>query len=165
MAFLDELKKIARPFNDDEDDFIESEEYDEEEGFTEEYDDSEPEEEKPAAAPRSGVFARRERETRTSPAYASPAERAGGNKMKLVICKPEAFEEAADECGLEMVPFDAGFFASIPCQNPDQVAARLEKEGIFLVPLAKGLRVSIASVSEEVCRMLPAKILAAMETE
>ena len=35
MAFLDELKKIARPFNDDEDDFIESEEYDEEEGFTE----------------------------------------------------------------------------------------------------------------------------------
>ena len=39
MAFLDELKKIARPFNDDEDDFIESEEYDEEEGFTEEYDD------------------------------------------------------------------------------------------------------------------------------
>lgn len=97
MAFLDELKKIARPFNDDEDDFIESEEYDEEEeGFTEEYDDSEPEEEKPAAASRSGVFARRERETRTSPAYASPAERAGGNKMKLVICKPEAFEEAAE---------------------------------------------------------------------
>ena len=83
----------------------------------------------------------------------------------MLLRRGKAFEEAANECGLEMVPFDAGFFASIPCQNPDQVAARLEKEGIFLVPLAKGLRVSIASVSEEVCRMLPAKILAAMEIE
>ena len=90
-------------------------------------------------------------------------ERQGYREM--LLRRGKAFEEAADECGLEMVPFDAGFFASIPCQNPDQVAARLEKEGIFLVPLAKGLRVSIASVSEEVCRMLPAKILAAMETE
>ena len=90
-------------------------------------------------------------------------ERQGYREM--LLRRGKAFEEAANECGLEMVPFDAGFFASIPCQNPDQVAARLEKEGIFLVPLAKGLRVSIASVSEEVCRMLPAKILAAMETE
>ena len=41
--------------------------------------------------------------------------------------------------------------------------SRLEKEGIFLVPLAKGLRVSIASISEEKCRMIPAKIKAVME--
>ena len=32
-----------------------------------------------------------------------------------------------------------------------------------MIPLAKGLRVSIASVSEEVCRMLPAKVKAAMK--
>ncbi len=95
MAFLDELKKIARPFNDD-DDFIENEEYDEEEGFTEEYGDSEPEEEKPSTPPRSGVFGRREKEPRASAAYASPADRASSSKMKLVICKPEAFEEAAE---------------------------------------------------------------------
>ena len=32
----------------------------------------------------------------------------------------------------EMVPFDAGFFASVPMPNPDEVAAELEKENIFL---------------------------------
>ena len=84
-------------------------------------------------------------------------ERQGYREM--LLRRGRAFEKAAAECGLEMVPFDAGFFASIPCSNPDEVAARLEKEGIFLVPLAKGLRVSVASVSEEVCCSLPARIL------
>ena len=88
-------------------------------------------------------------------------ERQGYREM--LLRRGRAFEKAAAECGLEMVPFDAGFFASIPCSNPDEVAARLEKEGIFLVPLAKGLRVSLASVSEEVCCSLPARILAAMK--
>ena len=88
-------------------------------------------------------------------------ERQGYREM--LLRRGRAFEKAAAECGLEMVPFDAGFFASIPCSNPDEIASRLEKEGIFLVPLAKGLRVSVASVSEEVCRRLPARILAAME--
>ena len=82
---------------------------------------------------------------------------------EMLLRRGRAFEKAAAECGLEMVPFDAGFFASIPCSNPDEVSARLEKEGIFMIPLVKGLRVSIASVSEEVCRMLPARILAAMK--
>ena len=73
------------------------------------------------------------------------------------------FEEEAAKVGLEMVPFDAGFFASIPCDNPDEVCAKLEQEGIFLVPLAMGIRVSVASVSEEKCRMIPARIVAAMK--
>ena len=47
--------------------------------------------------------------------------------------------------------------------NPDEVGLELEKENIFLVPLAKGLRVSIASVSEENCRLIPARIKAAMD--
>ena len=88
-------------------------------------------------------------------------ERQGYREM--LLRRGRAFEKAAAECGLEMVPFDAGFFASIPCSNPDEIASRLEKEGIFLVPLAKGLRVSVASVSEEVCCSLPVRILAAMK--
>ena len=88
-------------------------------------------------------------------------ERAGFRDM--LIRRGKAFEAAANEVGLVMVPFDAGFFASIPCDNPDAVSAELEKEGIFLVPLAKGVRVSVASVSEEKCKMLPARIKAAMD--
>ena len=80
-----------------------------------------------------------------------------------LIRRGRAFEAAAKECGLEMVPFDAGFFASMPMPNPDEVAAELEKENIFLVPLAKGIRASVASMSEENCKMVPARIKACME--
>ena len=81
----------------------------------------------------------------------------------MLIARGRAFEEAAKEAGLETVPFDAGFFISIPCDNPDAISAELEKQGLFIVPLAKGLRVSVASISEEKCRKLPAIIKAAMK--
>ncbi len=81
----------------------------------------------------------------------------------MLNARGKAFEEAALEAGLEIVPFDSGFFASIPCPNPDEVSKKLEAEGLFIVPLAKGLRVSVASVSEEKCREIPAKVKAAMK--
>lgn len=80
----------------------------------------------------------------------------------LLLARGKAFEEEAEKAGLEIVPFDAGFFVSIPCDNPNEVSAKLEEEGVFIVPLAKGLRVSVASISEEKCRKLPAIIKAAM---
>ena len=82
---------------------------------------------------------------------------------EMLLKRGKAFEEEANRVGLEIVPFDAGFFVSIPCDNPDEVSAKLEKEGIFLVPLAKGLRVSVASIPEEKCRRIPVKILEAMK--
>lgn len=82
---------------------------------------------------------------------------------EVLLERGRAFEKAANECGLEIVPFDAGFFASIPCANAEEVSKKLEAEGIFLVPLAKGLRVSVASISKEKCIMIPARIKAAME--
>ena len=80
----------------------------------------------------------------------------------MLLARGRAFEEEAAKVGLEMVPFDAGFFASIPCSDPDGISAQLEKQGLFIVPLAKGLRVSVASVSEEKCRRIPAMIKALM---
>lgn len=75
-----------------------------------------------------------------------------------LLARGRAFESAADAAGLEIVPFDAGFFVSIPCSDPISVSSKLEEEGIFIVPLEKGLRVSIASISEKHCRRIPAKI-------
>ena len=88
-------------------------------------------------------------------------ERAGYREM--LIRRGRAFAEEAEKTGLEIVPFDAGFFVSVPCDDPDAISAKLEKEGVFIVPLAKGLRVSVASISEEKCRKLPALIKKAME--
>jgi len=87
-------------------------------------------------------------------------ERAGFRDM--LIRRGKAFEEAAKKAGLEIVPFDAGFFASIPCDSPDDIGKELQKDNIFLVPLAKGLRVTVAAISEEKCRAIPEKVLAVL---
>lgn len=99
--------------------------------------------------------------------YSNPAllkkvdqERAGYREM--LICRGRAFEEEARKANLGIVPFDAGFFVSIPCDCPDEISKQLESQGLFIVPLAKGLRVSVASVSEAACRKIPAMVKAVM---
>ncbi len=69
------------------------------------------------------------------------------------------FEDEAKKVNLEILPFDGGFFVSIPCSNPEEVSSKLEEEGIFVVPLKKGLRVSVASISKDNCRKLPSRIV------
>lgn len=81
----------------------------------------------------------------------------------MLIKRGKAFEKAAGKAGLETVPFDAGFFVSIPCTESDAISKTLEAWGAFVVPLENGLRVSIASISEKQCRKLPEMIVSAMK--
>lgn len=80
----------------------------------------------------------------------------------LLLERGFAFAKEAEKIGLAMVPFKGGFFATVPCEDAEKVALKLQEEGIFVIPLAKGLRVSIASISKKLCEELPAKILAAL---
>jgi len=77
----------------------------------------------------------------------------------MLIRRGRTFSEALKDGGITGVPFDAGFFACIECDDPDAVSAAMEKQGIFVVPLAKGVRISVASISEEKCKTV-AKALA-----
>ncbi len=77
----------------------------------------------------------------------------------LLLERGKAFEKKGKEIGLPMVPYDGGFFVSIPHDNPKEVCRLLEEDGIFLVPLAKGIRVSVASISKEICKSIPEAIL------
>lgn len=90
MAFLDELKKITRPYDEDEDFFMDEEEQDEFSDFSDEDRRAPAEFEEPA--PAKGVFSKRDREP-VRPAASPAAER---SKMKLVLANPVAFEEAAE---------------------------------------------------------------------
>ncbi len=74
---------------------------------------------------------------------------------KMLVERGHTFANAAKEIGLKTVPFEAGFFVTVPCENADEVGLELQKEGVFTVPVGKGLRVSIAAISQERCRMLP----------
>jgi aromatic-amino-acid transaminase len=74
---------------------------------------------------------------------------------RMLVERGHTFANVAKEVGLKTVPFEAGFFVTVPCENADEVGLELQKEGIFTVPVGKGLRVSIAAISKERCRMLP----------
>ena len=87
------------------------------------------------------------------------------NCRDMLLKRGAAFKKAAEEAGLEMVPFRGGFFATVPCEAPDKVSAQLETMGIFTVPFTKGIRVSLASVKEEKCRELPKAIVKAIESK
>ena len=100
--------------------------------------------------------------------YSNPAlltrvdeERTGFRNM--LLARGHAFEEEAAKVGLQMVPFRGGFFCSVPCDDPDAISKRLESKDVFVVPFTKGVRVSIASISEEKCRRLPKLIQEALE--
>lgn len=83
---------------------------------------------------------------------------------EILMDRGRTFEEASEECGLEMLPFRAGFFATIPSDKPDELARGLEKENVFVVPLDNGgIRISIASISKEKCKRLPIIIKNKME--
>ncbi|MGL4484375.1 MAG: pyridoxal phosphate-dependent aminotransferase [Anaerovoracaceae bacterium] len=72
-----------------------------------------------------------------------------GKYREILIRRGSTFTEALRNEGVEPVPFDAGFFACVPCDKPDDVAARLEEKGVFVVALGKGLRICVAALSEE----------------
>ncbi|NLY71582.1 MAG: aminotransferase class I/II-fold pyridoxal phosphate-dependent enzyme, partial [Clostridiales bacterium] len=79
--------------------------------------------------------------------------------LSMLQARGKAFMENAEKFGLSTCPYDAGFFVIVRCDNPDAVAEELFKDGIFTVPFGgRGLRISIASISETWCSLLPEKI-------
>ena len=81
----------------------------------------------------------------------------------MLLARGRAFEEEAAKCGLETVPFSGGFFVTVPFGEPDKLCEKLNEKNVFLIPLDRGVRVSVAASSEEKCRRLPALIKAAMD--
>ena len=89
------------------------------------------------------------------------AERAAARDM--LLARGKAFEEEAAKCGLRTLPFSAGFFVTIPCEDPDGLCEKLNEKNVFLIPFDNAVRVSVAASSEDKCRRLPAIIKEAME--
>lgn len=77
---------------------------------------------------------------------------------QLMFERARAFVDEAAQVDLEIFPYRAGFFITIPCENPGKVAEELEKENLFLLPLGKGLRFAACAVSKEKC-VLSARLI------
>jgi aromatic-amino-acid transaminase len=76
----------------------------------------------------------------------------------LLRRRADAFVKAAEEAGLNILPYRDGFFVSIPCKDAKRASDELIKENLFLVALKKGLRFAVCAVSEEKCKTAPAII-------
>ena len=56
---------------------------------------------------------------------------------------------------LKYLPFDCGFFITIPCDNPDEVYKRLVEKKVHLIPMGNVIRATLSSISLEECKRLP----------
>ena len=74
-------------------------------------------------------------------------------------------EERADEFikharanKLKMIPYFGGFFTFVPTDGAFDIAKNLEKENIFTIPSAKGIRIAICGVSKDKIKKLVERI-------
>ena len=72
------------------------------------------------------------------------------------------FMQEAKECGLKALPYKAGFFLSIPSDDPTAVCEKLHDDLIFAVPLKRGVRIAVCSISAEKMHGIAQKTLNAL---
>ena len=77
--------------------------------------------------------------------------------------RAEIFMTEAKECGLNALPYNGGFFLSVPASDPQAVCNKLHDELIFAVPLKMGVRVAACCVSEAKMHGVAAKVLKALK--
>lgn len=82
---------------------------------------------------------------------------------KLIQERAAVFVKEAKEAGVKIVPYISGFFITIPVEGAQKVCDLLEKENIFLVPMKKGIRLAVCSISKAKMKGLAAKVASAIK--
>ena len=85
------------------------------------------------------------------------------NARNTLISRANAFLASARECNLKTLPFECGFFITIPCENADEVYKKLVERKIHIIPMGNVLRVTISAISIKECKYLPHVIKECME--
>ncbi|MCR5175816.1 MAG: aminotransferase class I/II-fold pyridoxal phosphate-dependent enzyme [Anaerovibrio sp.] len=73
------------------------------------------------------------------------------------------FMNEAKECGLNALPYKAGFFISVPTSDSSAVCEKLHDDLIFAVPLKMGVRIAVCSVPKVKMYGMAAKVLKAVQ--
>lgn len=81
----------------------------------------------------------------------------------LIRERADIFMREAKEANLQMLPYIAGYFLTIPAKNPDMVCEKLHDDNIFAVPLAKGIRIAVCAVTTKKITGMAGKIAKAMQ--
>jgi aromatic-amino-acid transaminase len=82
---------------------------------------------------------------------------------EMLASRGAAFMAAAKEAGLTTCPFSSGFFITVLFENAEAVGVELQKDGVFAVPIGKGIRVAISAISADACRKVAYKMAEAVK--
>jgi len=85
------------------------------------------------------------------------------NSSRTLTLRANTFLEESNKCGLKTLPFDCGFFVTIPCDNPEAVYEYLVKRKVHIIPMGKVVRVTISAIPVDVCKRLPKLIKEAID--
>lgn len=80
---------------------------------------------------------------------------------RLMLAKrAEMFVKEAKEVGLHILPYQSGFFITVPAKDTAGLADKLAQRNIFVIPLARAIRFAISAVPT---RQVPGLATAAKE--
>lgn len=68
---------------------------------------------------------------------------------RMLSDRARVFVGEARRHNLRIIPYFGGFFAFVPTDRAFEIAEKLEKENIFTIPSAKGIRVAICSANKK----------------
>lgn len=63
--------------------------------------------------------------------------------------RADVFVSEASKHKLEIIPYFGGFFAFVPTPRAFEITENLEKENIFTIPSAKGIRIALCATSKQ----------------
>ena len=97
----------------------------------------------------------------SEPALHARADEERGRLIRLLDERVAAFNREARAAGLAYPRYEGGFFVSVFCNDPEQAAAKMREEGVFVVPLKEksggAVRVALCSTpAKDVPRLVAA---------
>lgn len=73
----------------------------------------------------------------------------------LLINRANTFIEEAKKNGVVSLPYECGFFVTIPCNNPKAVFEELKNRGVYIIPMSNAIRVTLSAISTaEIVRLV-----------
>ena len=75
--------------------------------------------------------------------------------------RSDAFIVEAKKVGLEVLPYERGFFVCVPSFDPVLLMNRLHEDDVYVVVTKTCIRVALCAINSEEARKLPAIILKA----
>lgn len=81
---------------------------------------------------------------------------------QLIRKRAGIFTEEAAAAKLHMLPYSAGFFITVPAENPDAACDKLHDDYLYAVPLGKGIRIAVCAVPQNKMLGMAGKIAAAL---